>query len=140
MKAYLSYLPPIFSNIREFSRLGEVIDSFISAAADDIEFVRDGIFITYATGEMLERLEKLYNIKSADGSSDEVRRAALLSRIILPKTAHGLLFPSYAKSTVISAEACTYTVTLSSVTDVLTKQINSIADLALPANLERIIK
>ncbi len=136
---YLSYLPPIFSKIRDFVRLGEVLDAFFEKASEDIDFVRSGIFISYATGEMLARHERLYDVKSEDGASDTVRRAALKSRLILPETAHGLLFPDFADAVTVNASACTYSVSLPSGSEDAVDTINETADLALPANLERVI-
>ena len=47
-KEYLDYLPPLFSNVREFRALAEVIDNAIRHAYDDIAAMCDAPFIKYA--------------------------------------------------------------------------------------------
>ncbi len=78
-KGYLTYLPPIFSEIREFRALGRVIDSFIGEAYEDINGMITGFFVNTAEGEWLHRHEKQYGVMPKSSETEDERRFRLMT-------------------------------------------------------------
>ncbi len=119
-KPYLSYLPPIFGNIKEFRAIADVIDSFISIAYADVEDMSAGFFIESATGEWLSRHERCYGIIPRSSESEDERRFRLLTLAAgeLPYTLLSLermldsLAGKNAYTVSADAESCTLDVTL----------------------------
>lgn len=79
-KEYLDYLPPLFSNVREFRALAEVIDNAIRHAYDDIAAMCDAPFIKYANDSWLARHEDVLGVTPKPSDTDAVRRLRLAAK------------------------------------------------------------
>lgn len=142
-KSFLSYLPPIFRNIREFAAIGQVVDEFIRRAYSDIEAMCSGLFIESATGEWLARHEKCYEIIPRATESEDERRFRLLTLSAgeLPYTVYNLkrkldtLCGADNYTLVLDPASCTFSITLSLGSETSAELIGDMLRRIVPANL-----
>lgn len=147
-KPYLSYLPPVFGNIKEFRAIADVVDSFISEAYADIASMSAGFFIESASGEWLTRHERCYGIIPRSTESEEERRFRLLTIGAgeLPYTLPSLermldsLAGKDAYTVNADAESCTLDVTLLIDSEARRELIGDMLRRQAPANLYLTIK
>lgn len=147
-KSYLSYLPPIFSEIREFCAIGDVVDTFIAAAYEDVGGMLDGFFVNTAKGEWLKRHEKQYGVMPKSSETEDERRFRLMTMTAgeLPFTMRNLkrkldvLCGKNGYSVVADAGACSLSVSVSLSSEEKAGLLYDMLRRITPANLTLTIK
>jgi hypothetical protein len=79
-KDFLDYLLPLFSNVREFRALADVIDNTIRRAYDDIAAMCDAPFIKHASERWLARHEAVLGVTPKPSDTDAVRHLRLAAK------------------------------------------------------------